>query len=67
MSQWQMYKGSKESGFTLIELMAMSVNFVVILSVAVKMNTTSSTHVERWAIPADITELNVKRNLVLGQ
>jgi prepilin-type N-terminal cleavage/methylation domain-containing protein len=54
---------TNNKGFTLIELMAMLVILGVILSVAVKKYTNISTHAEKRAILADITELNVRETL----
>ena len=61
----QRLKGNiaNDKGFTLIELMAMLVILGVILSVAVKKYTNISTHAERRAILAGITELNVRETL----
>jgi prepilin-type N-terminal cleavage/methylation domain-containing protein len=63
MSQRLKLKRSQESGFTLIELMAMMVIIGVIASVAVKKYTNLSTHAEKRAILAGITELNVRETL----
>jgi prepilin-type N-terminal cleavage/methylation domain-containing protein len=54
---------TNNKGFTLIELMAMLVILGVILSVAVKKYTNISTHAEKRAILAGITELNVRETL----
>jgi len=63
MNQRLKLKMSKESGFSLIELMAMLVIIGVIASVAVKKYTNLSTHAEKRAILAGITELNVRETL----
>ena len=63
MSQRLMYKASKESGFTLIELMAMLVITGIIASIVVKKYTNISTHAEKRAILAGIAELNTRETL----
>ena len=63
MIQQLRFRLAKESGFTLIELMAMLVILGVVLSVAVKKYTNISTHAEKRAILAGITELNVRETL----
>ena len=63
MNQRLKFRMSKESGFTLIELMAMLVIIGVIASVAVKKYTNISTHAEKRAILAGIAELNARETL----
>ncbi len=63
MNQRLKFRISKESGFTLIELMAILVIIGVIASVAVKKYTNISTHAEKRAILAGIAELNARETL----
>lgn len=63
MGQRLMLKMSKESGFTLIELMAVLVIMGVIASVAVKKYTNITTHAEKRAILAGVAELNSRETL----
>lgn len=56
-------KMSKESGFTLIELMAVLVIMGVIASVAVKKYTNVTVHAEKRALLAGIAELNARETL----
>ena len=63
MNQRLRGKIANDRGFTLIELLAMLVILGIIFSVAAKKYTNISTHAERRAILAGITELNVRETL----